>query len=44
MRGLKSAEELVTLPADGEVKTELEGDKFNASMSPRSMIAVRVGM
>jgi hypothetical protein len=44
MRGLKSAEKLVTLPADGEVKTELEGDKFNASMSPRSMIAVRVGM
>jgi hypothetical protein len=44
MRGLKSAEKLVTLPADGEVKIELEGDKLNAFMSPRSMIAVRVGM
>jgi hypothetical protein len=44
MRGLKSAEKLVTLPADGEVKIELEGDKLNASMSPRSMIALRVGM
>lgn len=44
MRGLKSAEELVTLPADGEVKVELEGDRLNASISPRSMIAVRIGM
>ncbi len=44
MLGMKSAEKLVTLPADGEVKIEPEGDKFDAYMSPRSMIAVRVGM
>ncbi len=44
MLGMKSAEKLVTLPADGEVRIELEGDRLNASMYPRSMIAVRIGM
>ena len=39
---LKAAEELVILPVDGKVDIKLDGDDLSASISPRSMIAVRI--
>ena len=40
MPGLRSAENLVTLPVDGDIDLKLEGDELSAVMSPRSMVAV----
>jgi len=44
MTGLKSAESLVTLPVDGKIDLTLEDGELSVSMSPRSMIAIGIGM
>ena len=42
MTGLKSAEDVATLPIEGEIELKLEGDELDVSISPRSMVAIRI--
>jgi len=42
MSGLKSAEELVTLPVDENIGMLLNGNELSVSISPRSMIAIQI--
>jgi len=42
MSGLGRAESLVTLPVDGKIALKLENDELDVSMSPRSMVAIRI--
>ncbi len=41
--GLRNAEKLVTLPVDANIETRLDGNDLNISISPRSMVAIRIG-
>ena len=42
MNGMKEIESLLTLPVDGKAEVTMEGDKLNISMSPRSMVVIRI--
>ncbi len=42
MSGLRQAESLVKLPVDSEINLKLEGDELSVSISPRSMVAIRI--
>ena len=41
-RGLKAAERLLVLPIDGIVDLRMAGNELRVSMSPRSMVVVRI--
>jgi len=42
MSGLKDAAELVTLPVNAKIDMQLKDNDLNLSLSPRSMIAIRI--